>query len=112
MPKKPQTKPTPQKTPTNGEAEKRNHHKQVCYNNRKENTLVQMEETASENQREIPNPGIRSLIDRGNQKVTYVCQGISEESKDGCWDGKGGGFPLLRDNPNKCFIKEITGKLE
>lgn len=73
MPKKPQTKPTPQKTPTNGEAEKRNHHKQVCYNNRKENTLVQMEETASENQREIPNPGIRSLIDRQRKSKGHIC---------------------------------------
>lgn len=53
-----------------------------------------------------------SWTERGNQKVTYVCQGVFEESKDGCCDGKGGRFPSLRDNPNQCFTTEITGKLE
>lgn len=66
----------------------------------------------SENQREIPSPGTCSLKDREGKSMSYTY--VREYLKN---PGMGAGMgkwvvSSLRDNPNQCFTKETTGKLE
>lgn len=67
-----------------------------------------MEEIASENQMEIPSLGTCSLMVRQSKwKVTYDCEGVFEESKDGHWDGKGSSFLFYKTIPINTSLQRL-----
>lgn len=57
---------------------------------------------------EIPSLGTCSLMVRQSKwKVTYDCEGVFEESKDGHWDGKGSSFLFYKTIPINTSLQRL-----